>query len=353
MPRAQSIRVPKQLGERALRTLTSLALLQHGLRIHSNSELAIPLLRRPDSNELETLRDTLGTFSLYEMDFQSRESRPKSLKEALTGVLRDDMLSSLPKSMDILGQVAIVEIATALENAKSSIGKAVLDTHRNVRTVLAKTGPVTGQLRLREYEVIAGDENTETTHREYGCTYILDPTKVYFSPRLSTEHRRVTRQVIPGETVLDMFAGVGPFSILIAKTQPEAKVYAVELNPIAERYLERNITLNHVEERVTPIPGDARQVVQSKLLPKVDRVIMNLPENALAFIETACQAIGTGGLIHYYTFKKGSEALKEAEEEVSLAVKREGREVVAVEASRLVRETAPRTWQVAVDIRIR
>lgn len=352
MPPAQSIRLPKQLGERALRTLTSMVLLQHGLRIHSNSELDIPLLRRPDSNELQTLRDTLGTFTLHEMDFQSRESKPKSLEEALRGILGDDMLSSLPKSMDIVGQVAIIEIPPLLENTKSLIGKAVLDVHKNVRTVLAKTGPVKGQLRLREHEVIAGDRNTETSYREYGCTYILDPTKVFFSPRLSTEHRRVAMQVTAGESVMDMFAGVGPFSILIAKIQPKAKVYAIELNPIAVRYLERNIRLNHFEEHVTPILGDAKQVFQSRLLPKVDRVIMNLPEKALEFMDAACQAIGKEGTIHYYAFKKGPEALWEAEEEVSHAVKREGREVVAVETSHLVRETAPRTWQVAVDLRI-
>lgn len=353
VPRTQGISVPKQLGERAIRTLTSLGLLNHDYRIQSDDELTIPLTREPDSKELAILEDILGVTVPFERDFQTREFRPKSLKEALTGILPESRLSLLPKSMDIIGQVAIVEIPCGLEEAKSTIGKAVLETHSNLRTVLAKTGPVTGQLRLREFEIIAGDTNTETTYKEYECIYLLDPMKVYFSPRLSTERHRIAQQIAPGETVLDMFAGVGPFSILIAKTQPKAKVYAVELNPLAAKYFEKNIHLNHVEGRVTPIPGDARHVIQSRLLPKANRVIMNLPETALAFIETACQGIGENGVIHYYTFKKGSEALREAEEEVIQAVIQKGREAVAVEDSRRVRETAPRTWQVAVDLRIR
>ncbi len=353
VPRTKGISVPRQLGEKAIRTLRSLSLLNHDFQIHSNDGLTIPLTREPDSRELAILREILGITAPTETDFQSRELRPRSLKEALTDVLPDPKLSLLPNSMDIVGQVAILEIPSGLEQDKSLVGKAVLKAHKNLRTVLAKTGPVTGQLRLREFEIIAGDMNTETTYREYGCIYILDPMKVYFSPRLSTERHRIAGKVGQGETVLDMFAGVGPFSILIAKTQPKTKIYAVELNPLAAQYLEKNIALNHVVGRVTPIIGDTRHVVQSRLLPKVNRVIMNLPETALSFIETACQCISESGVIHYYTFKKGSEALKEAKEEVTHEVIQRGREVVAVEDARLVRETAPRTWQVAVDLRIR
>ncbi len=352
MPRAHSIHIPKQLGERAAKTLRSLRLLHQGLRIRINDGLAIPLLREPDSRELEILRDALGAVALSETDFQSRELRPRSLKEALAGALPGASLELLPKSLDIIGQVAILEIPPQLKSARPLIGKAVLEIHRNVKTVLAKSGPVKGRLRLREYEVIAGDMDTETTHREHRCAYLLDPTKVFFSPRLSTERMRVAQKAMPGETVLDMFAGVGPFSILTARTQPRAKVFAVELNPVAARYLTRNVSLNHVEGRVVPLHGDVREVVETGALPKADRVIMNLPENASEFVGTACKAIGKSGVIHYYTFKRGPDALREAEEEVSSAVKREGRAAAVVETPHRVRETAPREWQIAVDLRV-
>ncbi len=352
MPHAQGISVPRKLGERAIRILRSLSLLDAGFQIRSNDELTIPLTRKPDDRELAILGETLGTIRAIERDFQSKEHMPRSLREALTGVFPDPKLSLLPNSMDIVGKVAILEIPSGLEQERLLIGKAILDTHKNLKTVLAKTGPIAGQLRLGEYEVIAGDTNTETTHKEYGCVYLLNPLKVYFSPRLSTERRRVAGKVGQGEVVLDMFAGVGPFSILIAKTQPKTQTYAIELNPIAAQYLEKNIALNHVIGLVTPIVGDTRNIVQSGLLPKINRVIMNLPETALYFIESACQCIGDSGIIHYYAFKKGSKALEEAEEEVISEVASQGRKVVAVEDARLVKETAPRTWQVAVDLRI-
>ncbi|MEM2920945.1 MAG: class I SAM-dependent methyltransferase family protein, partial [Candidatus Bathyarchaeia archaeon] len=318
---------------------------------HRNSQLVIPLLRKPDQEESQILRETLGDFLLTDGDFEPIEYRPRTLKEVLAKIIPEASLSSIPKSLDIIGHIAITEIPPHLEYAKSEIGKAVLSIHRNVRTVLAKSGPVEGELRLRKYELIAGEACTETTHREYGCVYLLDPTKVYFSPRLCTERMRVAHKVSAGELVLDMFAGVGPFSILIARIQPKAKVYAIELNPVAAAYLTKNITLNHLDNRVFPIVGDARQVVESGNLPKMDRIIMNLPEKALEFLPSACKVIGKCGVIHYYTFKGGAEALKEAVVEAISALKVQGKNAT-VETARIVRETAPREWQIVVDLQV-
>jgi len=352
--KAPSLAVPKSLGEEAIRLLSKMALVNRSLRVASNGRLHIPLNRLPSDEEWQVLGDRLPEARLSERDFSLRKRRPRSLLEALGDKLQPHLLAALPRSMDLIGSVAIVEIPPELEASKRLVGEAVLQIYKKVRIVLAKAGPVAGETRLRDYEVIAGSGDTETTYREFGCLYVLDPTKVYFSPRLSQERMRVAQSVRSGEAVLDMFAGVGPFSILIAKTKRNVTVYAVDINPEAINYLRRNIALNKVEDHVTPLLGDVREIVAMSLVGKAGRVIMNLPESAAEFVSTACQALGPdGGVIHYYTFQRGMNTVEQAEEEFREKVDEAGRGVEAIEASRLVRETAPRMWQVVIDAMVR
>jgi tRNA (guanine37-N1)-methyltransferase len=329
-------------------------LLRRDLRVTGGEILDFPLTRIPIGPERIVLLNELPEGILGEKDFARRPSRPKSLPEALGDRLPSHLLPSLPKSMDVIGAVAIVEIPPELEEVKRLVGEAVLKVNRNVHTVLAKVGPVTGETRVRGYETIAGKEDTETSYKEFGCTYILDPRKVYFSPRLSQERMRVAQGVRNGEAVLDMFAGVGPFSILIARTRRNVTVYAADINPDAVTYLTRNIVLNKAENSVIPLLGDAREIVERSLKGRVDRTIMNLPDRASEYLPTACLALRPeGGVIHHYSFQHGIDALKRAEDEVKTGVEAAGRRVIDVKASRLVRETAPNTWQTAVDALVR
>ena len=104
------------------------------------------------------------------------------------------------------------------------IGEGIMEINPHLRLVLRKSGQVSGTFRTREYEAIAGEGDSETVHEEFSCLFRLDVTKVYFNPRLSHERMRVARQIKEGERVLDMFAGVGPYSILIAKTQRDSQI---------------------------------------------------------------------------------------------------------------------------------
>jgi tRNA (guanine37-N1)-methyltransferase len=219
--------------------------------------------------------------------------------------------------------------------------------------VLTKAGAVSGTYRLRGFEVIAGENKTATVHKEYGCKYHVDIAKAYFSPRLSQEHNRVASLVKKSETVVDLFAGVGPFSVLIAKNNAEAKVHAVDINPEAIELLERNIRLNRVENRVIPIEGDARRTVEERLMGIADRVIMNLPEKAFEFVYTACKAIKpAGGTVHYYAFIRLPDSLENAQLRFSKAVEKAGRKMDAFLSAKIIRETAPYEWQVVLDARI-
>jgi tRNA (guanine37-N1)-methyltransferase len=303
--------------------------------------------------DIKELEGGLPEFEVSTDRFSERTKRPIKLVDMLEDKLPPHLLASLPHAIDFVGDIAIMEIPPELESHKKTIGEAIMKTHKRVGTVLAKSGAVEGVYRLREFEVIAGVEKTETVHREHGCVYHVDLAKAYFSPRLSHEHDRVASLVREGETVVDMFAGVGPFSILIAKKRENVRVYAIDVNPDAVDYLRRNVAVNRVEKEVVPVLGDARQVIRESFIGIADRVIMNLPESAIEYVGVACEAIKPeGGIIHYYGFTSATNPMETAKVRLIEAMKRTNRDIKKVLLTRVVRAIAPFTWQVVVDAEI-
>jgi tRNA (guanine37-N1)-methyltransferase len=349
------IKVTKINGEKTLILANKLGIINRKLEIRKNrNHIYIPLIRQPKEKELPMLKAQVPDFQLATNVFTKKKQQRKTLAQVLENRLPPHLLASLPRALDIVGDIAIIEIPPELKAHERPIGEAILTVHKNVRTVLAKAGAVSGTYRLREFEVIAGEHRTDTIHKEYGCKYHVDIAKAYFSPRLSQEHNRVASLVQKGETVVDLFAGVGPFSVLIAKNNAEAKIYAVDINPEAIELLERNIRLNRVENSVIPIQGDARQTVEERLLGVADRVIMNLPEKAIEFVDTACKAIKpAGGIVHYYAFIRLPDSLENMQLRFSEAVEKTGRKVDAFLFAKTIRETAPYEWQVVLDAKIR
>jgi len=353
MQASRGIRVRRDLAGKALQTLRQLDLLDQNLRIRIiDDHLIAPISREPSTEELEDLRKQFAEVVIETTQFQTRKIKSKTIFDILGDRLPPHLLASLPKSVDIVGQVAIVEIPLELQEYKAQIGEAILEVNSKVHTVLAKAGPISEKYRIREFEIMAGKSETVTTHKEFGCMYRMDVRKVYFSPRLSFEHERVASQVKEGETVLDMFAGVGPFSILIAKRVRKVQVYAIDANQDAIRFLNENIVLNKVQGKVTLILGDAGTVIKEHFVGKVDRAIMNLPEQALGFVDSACTALKPiGGIVHYYSFAIEPDPLAKAKEDLEQAVLKAGRKISFLNA-RTVKSTAPHEWQVAVDARV-
>ncbi len=351
--RSLCIKIKKIHGEKAIALANKLGLTNRELKIQQNANhICIPLIRKIEEAELAKLKAQLPDFELATNVFTKKKQR-KTLTQVLENQLPPHLLASLPQALDVIGDIAVIEIPLELKTYGSLIGEAILKTHKNVRTVLAKVGAVTGTYRLRGFEVIAGEHQTTTIHKEHGCQYNVNVATAYFSPRLSHEHNRVASLVQKGETVVDLFAGVGPFSVLIAKKNAEARVYAVDINPEAIELLKRNTRLNRVENRVIPILGDARQIIERKLLGVADRVIMNLPEKAIEFVDTACKAVKpAGGTIHYYAFIRLPDSLENAQQSFSEAVEKAGRKVDAFLSAKTIRETAPYEWQVVLDARI-
>jgi tRNA (guanine37-N1)-methyltransferase len=199
-------------------------------------------------------------------------------------------------SYEVIGDIAVISDLAGVDREEAVEG---ILHHQNVKTILLKKGSLEGEFRVGNYEKLYGKE-TETVHKEFGCEFRVDPTKVYFSERFSTERKRVVDQIEDGEKVLVMFAGVGPFAILAAKLAEPEKVVAVEKNPEAVDYMEENILINNIEDKVEPVEGDVEEVVPE--LGKFDRIIMPLPESANEFLELASEHTEYNGVIHYYRF---------------------------------------------------
>lgn len=347
-------RIGKNYGEIGLTLANKLGIIDKELEIQRiGNYIFVPLARNPDEKELLMLKTQMPDLQLTTHHFAKKSKPRKTLAEVVRDRLPPHLLTCLPRAIDIVGDIAIVETPPELKAYERLIGEAILSTHKNVQTVLAKMGAVTGTYRLRESRVIAGKNKTDTVHREQGCRFKVDVTGAYFSPRLSHEHMRVAALVQKDETVVDMFAGVGPFSVLAAKNRIDVKVYAIDINPKAIELLSHNIRLNRVENRVFPIHGDARQVIGVKLLGVADRVIMNLPEKASEFVDVACKTLKpTGGIVHYYGFFRLPDSLENRKSFLAHAVEKNGRELDTILFAKTIRETAPYEWQYVLDAKI-
>ena len=294
--KSPAIRVRKSEAERIRRELSEKGLINSDLKpARDGGYVIIPVKSRVEGHENLVF------------DFEEREKRVRypdiaEVPEHLKGLL--------PSSFDVIGDVVIIKIPDELRDYRYEIGKAILRSLPSARIVAEDKG-VKGEYRVRDLEIIAGEGSTETMHREYGIRLKVDPAKVYFSPRLANEHRRIAELVEDGEEIIDMFSGVGPFSIMIAKLK-RVHIYAIDLNPEAIRYLEENIRLNNVGG-VEAINADARFIVRSLT---ADRIIMNLPHSAIHFFEDALSAVDDG-YIHYYEIiedEKAKDRIKDLKE---------------------------------------
>lgn len=250
--------------------------------------------------------------------------------------------------MDVVGDIAVVRLSEFTPREKKKIAEAILHGSKNVRVVMEQEGGIEGEFRLRRLRHLAGERRTTTLHRENGCAFRVDVAKTYFSPRLSTERLRVASLVRPRESVMNMFAGVGPYSVAIAK-MARARVTSCEVNAYAARLHLENNRLNKVERLVTVINDDARNL-PDVLKTKFDRILMPHPSQADKFLPVALEMGKRGTVIHYYRHVLGRNE-KEAKvtfgSEVSALIPRGAR----FESMR-VRVVGPRWIEMVADIRL-
>jgi len=277
------------------------------------------------------------------------ETKTKTLKELLASKLSKKELEKATRSFDLIGDIAIIQIPRELNKKKKTIAETLLKSNKRIATVLIKKGGRKGVYRVQQLAWAAGKRKTTTIHKEHGCYYKVNLSKHYFSPRLATERARIAAQVKPNERVLVLFAGVGPYAILIAKRVPNAQITAVELNPHAARLLKENIRLNNLTN-VQPIHDDARHALK-KISKQFNRIIMPLPKNASQFLPLALKNAAKGCTIHYYTFTQTKKPFKKVIQNLRKESEKQGVKI-RVLGKRIVVESAPGEVEVVIDFMI-
>jgi tRNA (guanine37-N1)-methyltransferase len=282
-------KAPKRRGEEIRRALNERELLRTGARITSDDTfIYLPLVRTLTDAELEEL----GGTELTTREFALVERR-KSI---------EDIVGFKP-SYEVVGDIAVLTEAVPAEE-EEHVADALMSLHRNIKAVAKRISAVEGVYRTRRLAVLAGENRTETTHTENECRFKLDLERVYFNPRLGGERNRVAAQAAAqcnenAEEIIDMFAGVGPFAVQIAKRAPQSHVTAIDINPDAIRYLKENMGLNHVQN-VDAVVGDVKEIY-GEFRNTADRIIMNLPKSAYLFLREAVSMLKpSGGIIHFY-----------------------------------------------------
>ena len=329
---SRGIRVPRARGEAVRKALVERGLFDRGRKISSDGSFVYLPVLSLDGEAFSAIK-RISDLEPVEAPFEAE--KPIVTPESILGY---------KPSYEVVGDIAIVE--PVRPKGAQMEAEALLSAERHLRAILIPASDVEGEFRTRRFHHLAGERRTSTIHRENGLRLKLDLEKVYFSPRLATERLRIAEQVYPGQTVLDMFAGVGPFALLLAKRG--ARVMAIDKNPYAICYLLENAALNKIQG-VEALEGDAALLAQ-RFEGQAYHVIMNLPHSASGFLPSAMRATRDGGIVHYYTFAPEDDLYRDWD-----TIEKAAYEVgVRVEAlyQGIVRSYAPRVYNVVLDFSV-
>lgn len=274
----------------------------------SDGTVAIPIKEDADLSLIKELLKNLVSESCYE-DFYC-STLGLSFKNLLEGLVPEGVLKRIPSAYDVIGDIAIINIPEDLLEYGRLIGEAVSRVSRNVRAVYAG-GYVVGGYRVKELRHIYGEPVSKTVHKEYGLRISVDVLRTYYNPSLAEEHRRIAELVSDGELVGDLFCGVGPFSLHIASLR-NATSYAVDFNPNAVKCLIESIEMNKkkLKGKIVPILSNVKDFLSVISDSIFDRIIMNLPHEALEYVPLVSSKLRTGGTLHVYLISYSAEEAK-------------------------------------------
>ncbi len=298
--------VPRERGEEIRKRLVQEGCLRSDLEIlRMGTEIAFPLAR--ESSEVVDLGRSV------DLEFELRNPRtPRSYQDLLDWGQPEK--SSLPRSFDVIGDIVLVRLPPELESRASEIGGALIRFVPGARTAGADLG-VHGPERRRTIQRIAGTGSWKTRHRENGIEFEVDIEAAYFSPRLAREHARVASRVRSGERVLDLCAGIGPFSLLIAKQGRAREVLAIDRNPSAIGLLEATKVRTDLKTPLRTMCAKIEDAIPA--ISSFERVVFNLPREGIKYLPSVVTTVAPGGVLHYYEVTPRSDRLRRSEELVA------------------------------------
>mgnify|MGYP001367800948 CR=1 FL=1 len=321
------LKVDRKSGEKIRKALVEAGAFDRSHKICSDeSHVYLPVLEM-DKKTASRLRQ-IAQFELVQIDFPAEER-----------ILSPEDLLGFRPSFEVVGDIAMIEDSDA-----DRVAAALMSTSKSIKTVIAPISDVEGEFRTRRFRHVAGEARTVTLHKEHGLRYRVDLQGAYFTPRLGTERLRIAGLVSLDEVVLDMFAGVGPFALLLAKKG--ADVIAMDKNPVAVKYLRENAFLNKIK-RIEILEGDAAEM-SLRYENRADHVIMNLPHSASEFLIPAMRAAKPeGGVVHYYCIAPDDDLYRD-EALIEKAAEEMGARVEVLYRE-IVRSYAPHRSNVVID----
>jgi len=339
----KTIRVPIEKGEEARLEVLTADLLDNTRKIRKLQTWEDIFLEIPVT---EAAGERAGNYPVVEQKDPEFLQKTFSLKEYLKDSFSEAELAYVSSGWQILGDIIIVSIPAMLEDKKIRIAEALLSMHPKCKSVVRDFG-IEGQFRQPKRELLLGS-GTETIHKEHGCFFKQDVTKVMYSKGNLEERKRMSR-LGKGEVVVDMFAGIGYFSIPMAVHSRPRKIISIEINPESFAYLKENIRLNRVEDIITPVCGDC-----SKFTPEgtADRVLMGYVGTTHYYLEPAIKVLkNSGGILHYHETVPENLAKTRPQDRIKKAAESLGKKVEILETRR-IKKYSPGVLHVVVDARV-
>ena len=259
-------------------------------------------------------------------------------------------------AFEIIGSILIIR-DSANDRVLKEFAEEKMKRHPYIQTVMLQTTKIQGQKRTRELKYLLGNKNFETIHREQGNQYMLNPIDTFFSPRLSFERQRIASLVKENEVILNFFAGVGPFSIAIAKKQTNCLIHSIEINEKSFNYMRKNIVLNNCEDNIIVYCGDVFDIAPHKFLNSSNRVILPLPLESKRSLPLAFKCLkNCKGTIHWQITDHLSSKNIDLNIVTTNIEEIFARENISTEYSisehRIVRWIAPHIAHIAIDIEL-
>ncbi len=343
------LRLKKELAQTAKEFLLQKGWLATGMTMGRSVQRYV-LLPLNDKFDEKVLKKKFEKSSIENRNLKPLPPMPGNLKHMLQGLISEKDIEYVIKSYDTVGDICILEILPKLEKYELVIAHAIKRAFPSIKVIARKAGERGDIFRVMPLRIITGEKRLHTVYKEHGVLMNVDLAKVYFSPRASHERLRLAYLVKKNEKVLVMFGGVAPYALVIAKYQPNCRVWTVELNEDAHKLAEENIRLNRAGHIVTAILGDVTTEVP-KIGERFDRIIMPFPEKAWEFLPLAVKYAAPNSTIHIVLFVKDS-AIEEAKKNILNVAKKAGRDA-KIAGWRLFGSYAPRTSRYTFDVLVK
>lgn len=249
----------------------------------------------------------------------------------------------------IIGDIALLKFKEEVSDEKKiEIANNVKKEMGRVKTVCELYG-IEGEFRKPKIRILLGNDTT-TIHKEYGILYELDVAKVMFSKGNLYERNRLINMIEEDEIIIDMFAGIGYFSLGIAKYAKPKIIYAIEKNADAFEFLKKNIELNKVVNKIVPILGDCRDIAKKKEYQNIaNRVIMGYLKSTEEFLPYAFSFLKDKGIIHFHnTYRKEELWNKPIDTIINYGIENNYK-LEEIINKRIVKSYSPRIYHVVID----